>query len=100
MTIQRLMMVAFGLVISISGLPTALAKDLPDFTKLVEKYAPAVVNISTVGEVARPGRQNPRNGELEEFFRFFGPPGGRQEAPNRRPAQSLGSGFIVSKDGY
>ena len=100
MTIQRLMMVAFGLVISISGSPTALAKDLPDFTKLVEKYAPAVVNISTVGEVARPGRQNPRNGELEEFFRFFGPPGGRQEAPNRRPAQSLGSGFIVSKDGY
>ena len=37
--------------------------------------------------------------ELEEFFRFFGPPGRRGGAPSR-PARSLGSGFIISDDGY
>ena len=46
MTIQRLMMVAFGLVISISGLPTALAKDLPDFTKFQLKIVMKSKNTS------------------------------------------------------
>ena len=60
------------------------AKELPDFTKLVEANAKAVVNISTIGK-----RQNtrsfgrPRGDErLEEFFRFFGPPGSYRRSPN------------------
>mgnify|MGYP003317294665 FL=1 len=77
------------------------ARDLPDFTKLVEANAKAVVNISTIGK-----RQNtrsfgrPRGDErLEEFFRFFGPPGSYRRSPSPQ-ARSLGSGFIISKDGY
>lgn len=79
------------------------AKELPDFTELVERNAPAVVNISTVGEAPSQSqrRGQPRNDELEEFFRFFGPPGRRPPgAPNMQPPRSLGSGFIISKDGY
>lgn len=87
-----------ALVFLFSG-AASIAADLPDFTELVENNAPAVVNISTVGET-RSRRQSPKNEELEEFFRFFGPPGGRRGAPNVPRPRSLGSGFIISKDGY
>ena len=87
-----------ALVFLFSG-AASIAADLPDFTELVESNAPAVVNISTVGET-RSRRQSPKNEELEEFFRFFGPPGGRRGAPNVPRPRSLGSGFIISKDGY
>ncbi len=75
------------------------AADLPDFTKLVEANAPAVVNISTVQRLdSRSGRPRSRNEELDEFFRrFFGPHG--RSAPYMRP-RSLGSGFVISQDGY
>jgi serine protease Do len=83
---------------------------LPDFTELVEEAAPAVVNISTrqkiparaagAGELAIPDLEG-----LPPIFREFfernipqiprAPNGGRQ-----REAQSLGSGFIISADGY
>ena len=80
---------------------SGFAKDLPDFTKLVEANAKAVVNISTIGkrQSARSfGR--PRGDErLEEFFRFFGPPGSYRRSPNPQ-TRSLGSGFIISKDGF
>ncbi len=72
----------------------AAADALPDFTALVEANAPAVVNISTVGE--RESRNQSRDA-LEEFFRRFGQPGPRM---NPRPSRSLGSGFIVDKEGY
>ena len=82
-------------------LPThqALAADLPDFTALVERNSAAVVNISTVGE-ARDNSNARRRGSdpLEEFFRRFGQPNGPRGAPV--PSRSLGSGFIISKDGY
>src|SRR5690554_4797535 len=83
------------------------ARELPDFTELVEEAAPGVVSISTSRTV--PGRSDPFQGfggqELPEIFRhFFGdrfpaPPGG--QAPGRpQERQSLGSGFIISDDGY
>ncbi|MEM7097073.1 MAG: DegQ family serine endoprotease [Pseudomonadota bacterium] len=74
---------------------SANARDLPDFTKLVERNAPAVVNISTEAESqARNNRRTPEG--LEEFFRRFGQPSPRTP----RPSRSLGSGFIISEDGY
>lgn len=86
--------------------PIAEARSLPDFTELVDDNAPAVVNISTVqNREQRSSRSNrPRSDELEEFFRRFFPPdrgrgGGGGDTPFRAP-QSLGSGFILSKDGY
>jgi serine protease Do len=82
-------------------LPVAARADLPDFTALVEKYAPAVVNItarksSVVAE--DPSALDPE--EAPDLFRyFFGPngPHNRGQMPERI---SGGSGFIVSADGY
>jgi len=73
------------------------AKDLPDFTQLVEDNADAVVNISTVRH--RDDRPRSRNDELDEFFRRFFPPDGDQPPPYLRP-RSLGSGFVLDRDGY
>ncbi|MFG0723663.1 DegQ family serine endoprotease [Pseudomonas sp. GLN_6] len=84
---------------------------LPDFTELVEQASPAVVNISTRQKmperaVASGGQLNMPDLEgMPPMFREFfernipqvprAPGGGRQ-----RDAQSLGSGFIISADGY
>lgn len=82
------------------------ARDLPDFTKLVDQYAAAVVNISTVQKqkmMKHPRTQQmpdiPENSPFYDFFRrFFGEvPEGSQPYHERA---SLGSGFIISKDGY
>jgi serine protease Do len=83
--------------------------ELPDFTELAEKQGPTVVNISTTQ--ARERRGVPQIPNLEEddplydFFRRFIP---RQPGPGQGPGQgqrdfesrSLGSGFIISGDGY
>ncbi len=78
---------------------------LPDFTTMVKENGHAVVNISTTKKA--PDRMKlPRNHpmprgvppEMEELFRhFFKQPGGGFQP---REAQSLGSGFIISEDGY
>ena len=85
---------------------TAHAQNLPDFTALVEDAAPGVVNISTSRTIQRGGPAGHGFGgqELPEIFRhFFGdsfpvPPGGSQGRSQER--QSLGSGFVISADGY
>ena len=74
----------------------AEARELPDFTVLVEENSSSVVNISTVRNLE--GRE-PRGEELDDFFRRFFPPGTRRPPRNTRP-RSLGSGFIISDDGY
>jgi len=79
---------------------------LPDFTQLVEQVGPGVVNIEAkVGgrQVSR-DQQMPDDEDIPEIFRrFFGPgmPGGPQgpQQPQRR-GTSMGSGFIISPDGY
>ena len=82
--------------------PTAapIVTGLPDFTRLVERVGPAVVNISA--EIA-PAQRNPRSQMppgFEEFFRQFGMPmPGMPDGPGGG-GTSLGSGFIISDDGY
>jgi serine protease Do len=79
------------------GLP-AYAKELPDFTVLVEKEGAAVVNISTTQAVRSvPALPNMPEGDdpFSEFFRRFAP-----QVPQDQESQSLGSGFIISSDGY
>lgn len=75
------------------------AQELPDFTGLVDQYGPAVVNISTVQKTNNRRALQPGfpNEEIPEIFRhFFGDPG----AVPRSERASLGSGFIISEDGY
>ena len=83
-------------------------KDLPDFTRVVEDQGNAVVNISTTQAVRRtsaiPQMPGIEDEEVLEFFRRFIPrqPGpGQGPGPNPRPeSRSLGSGFVISQDGY
>ena len=90
----------------LAGVSTAtLARTLPDFTGLVEQQGAAVVNISTTQRRAqqRPVLPKgldipdiPEDSPFHEFFkRFFG----EGEIPDF-DAQSLGSGFIITSDGY
>lgn len=79
--------------------PGAMARDLPDFTKLVADNAPAVVNISTVQNTPSRPRSNLRNEDLEEFFRRFFPPDEPRPRGPGRP-RSLGSGFVIERNGY
>jgi serine protease Do len=71
---------------------------LPDFSSLVEQYGPAVVNISTTQKVSAQERQSGMDptDPLYEFFRRFNIPIPEGNAIR----QGLGSGFIVSPDGY
>lgn len=88
----------------------AYAKDLPDFTELAEKQGPAVVNISITQNMradnAVPFPGMPGDEQMQEFFKRFGIPlPGQVPGQNGAPqleykTQSLGSGFIISSDGY
>ncbi|MDP1997949.1 MAG: protease Do, partial [Gallionella sp.] len=84
---------AAGIALGVS----AYAKELPDFTELVEKQGPAVVNISTTQIIRNAhGLPNlPEGDPFYEFFRRFAP-----QMPREQESQSLGSGFIISADGY
>jgi len=89
----------------VAGMAFAQARELPDFTRLVEDHGTAVVNISTTQAVRRanlPQIPGIEDEEMLEFFRRFIPrtPGtpGTPGAP--RESRSLGSGFIISADGY
>lgn len=90
----------FFLAMAVSG--TAFAKAAPDFVELARELRPTVVNISTA-KVITPQKRlkrpspNPFGVDpFEDFFeRFF------EEMPQRpRKERSLGSGFIISKEGY
>ncbi|MFN0037987.1 MAG: DegQ family serine endoprotease [Burkholderiales bacterium] len=74
----------------------AQVQGLPDFTELVEKHGAAVVNVSTSSNIQNtPRPQVPEDDPFYDFFRRFGPPQPREHETN-----SMGSGFIVSADGY
>lgn len=80
--------------------PTAMPRGgtPSSFADLTERLAPAVVNISTT-QTIEINRRNPFSGSpFEEFFRQFG--GGNRDEPITRQATSLGSGFLISEDGF
>jgi serine protease Do len=88
------------------GLAQARAQDRPaSFADLVEAVSPAVVNITTSTTVAaRMGDSGPRLPEgspFQDFFNdFFNRDGQQQRPPRPRQSQALGSGFVISQDGY
>ncbi|WP_045760979.1 DegQ family serine endoprotease [Xanthomonas albilineans] len=91
-----------------------LVAGLPDFTRLVEQVGPGVVNVeSTISRRAAAARSDggmPDDDQIPEFFRrFFGPEGipgmpaqprGRAPDDDAPAGRSMGSGFIISSDGY
>jgi serine protease Do len=111
---------ACALALSVTGsmLPLTAAhaqtRTLPDFTDLVDQVGPSVVNIRTVEKVAQRGGGNGEmDEEMQEFFRrFFGQPqpGQPRQTPpkSNRPQEpqeesrprGVGSGFILSADGF
>ena len=119
---KLLSILVFGIaLLAGQGASTAFAqtRDLPDFADLVERTGPAVVNIRTAdrAKAGPQGSQGPQvpdgideNDPFYEFFRRFMPPrqspsppgsprgrgnGGGEEVP-----RGVGSGFIISADGY
>jgi serine protease Do len=101
--------IAFGLISAVNL--NVNAQSLPDFTELAEKHGAEVVNISVTqnvhvdaGVTQFPGM--PDDEQMQEFFKRFGIPGipgnpGQNGAPQPDyKSQSLGSGFIISSDGY
>ena len=88
------------LLLAILLLPVSVMAQLPDFTDLVEKQGATVVNISTTqAPKAQAAPQAPQLREDDPFYEFF-----RRFIPNPGPREfqnnSLGSGFIISTDGY
>ena len=89
-------MATLALTVSVA----AAAPALPNFVPLAKSAGPAVVNISTEREVStRMGGGFPGMPPgMERFFEEFGPFWGQPQGPRKQ--SSLGSGFIISSDGY
>ncbi len=99
MAIKQLFPLSALSLVFLLGTVPAQAASLPDFTTLVEKYGPAVINVSTTQKINHPsmnrGEGEGQGGDL--FRHFFGE---EENAPEQLDPRSLGSGFIISKDGY
>ncbi|WP_425439480.1 Do family serine endopeptidase [Puniceibacterium sediminis] len=82
----------------------AAAQGLPSsFAELAERISPSVVNITTSTTVAgRTGPQGivPEGSPFEDFFREFQDRNGNGEGERPRKSSALGSGFVISEDGY
>lgn len=99
MSIKKLIVAAMLAASAFTFQPAAaLAADLPDFTRIVETEGRAVVNVSTTSTIKQNVSAMPEGMEGDPFFEFF-----RRFAPQQqqeRQERSLGSGFIISPDGY
>lgn len=100
--IPRTLTAAFGFAVLFAPLE---ARELPDFTGLIEKNAPVVVNITTTRNVggAASGEEAPNAPEdMPDFFRRFFEqmPEGQRQRPPRQRRHGTGSGMIYSSDGY
>jgi serine protease Do len=106
--VRKFALTVVCLGVSLWGMQTVRAADLPNFVELVKETSSAVVNISTTQKVQSGMPELPEGFEMPEFpegspfgelFKYFF----EQEEngdPGYHDAKSLGSGFIISKDGY
>ena len=103
---SSLLVAALVMGAPMTALPVVHAAELPDFVQMVKDVSPAVVNINTTQKVPKlrgmpPGMfpDLPEGHPFNDLFRHFFegiPPGAM---PNAKPAQSLGSGFIIERNG-
>jgi len=98
-----------ALMVGILALALVLLQAIAAFAKpeslapLAEKISPSVVNITTSTVVE--GRTGPRGivpegSPFEDFFREFQDRGNNGEGPRPRRSSALGSGFVISEDGF
>ncbi|SFJ04584.1 serine protease Do [Jannaschia pohangensis] len=101
---RAVMAVVLGLAMTIATTLTAAAQQRPDtFADLVDQVSGAVVNITTNTTITAAQRGPNSGNPLEDFFDEFrnrnrGPDGAPQ--PPTRRGSALGSGFVISEDGY
>ena len=91
--LNRFLLVAIFFLVTLS---TAQAQ-LPDFTRLVENVSPAVVKINTVSKGRKQQAQQLPQGQIPEIFRDLFE---QRQQQKPRLARSMGSGFVISNDGY
>ncbi len=94
---------ALGLTLGLGQADIAAARGAPEsFADLAEQISPSVVNITTMSTVAAPatgGPMVPEGSPFEDFFKEFQNPDGQGGGEPRR-SEALGSGFVISEDGY
>uniref|UniRef100_UPI0035B0C4E8 trypsin-like peptidase domain-containing protein n=1 Tax=Tabrizicola sp. TaxID=2005166 RepID=UPI0035B0C4E8 len=97
---STLLALVLGFGLSVAPVTEVQAFGAPEsFAELAQKISPAVVNITTSAMIAAPTDgmpQVPEGSPFKDFFDDFGGPG--QGGPQR--SEALGSGFVVSEDGY
>ncbi|MDP3194862.1 MAG: DegQ family serine endoprotease [Tabrizicola sp.] len=97
---STLLALVLGFGLSVAPIHEAQAFGAPEsFAELAQKISPAVVNITTSAMVAAPTNgapMVPEGSPFEDFFDDFGGPG--PGGPQR--SEALGSGFVISEDGY
>jgi serine protease Do len=97
---STLLALVLGFGLSVAPASEVQAFGAPEsFAELAQKISPAVVNITTSAMVAGPADgmpMVPEGSPFEDFFKDFGGPGPR--GPQR--SEALGSGFVISEDGY
>ncbi len=105
--IHALAALMLGLVLLLAQAIAAHARDMPgSFADLAESVSPAVVNITTSTNVSMPGGPAPivpEGSPLEDFFEDFmerQQEQGRPEQRRQRRSNALGSGFVISEDGF
>ena len=103
--IQAFWLLIVSVALVIAQTIAASAQSRPDtFADLAENVSPSVVNITTSTNVAtstQPAPVVPDGSPFEDFFRDFldrNGPGGEGQSPRR--SQALGSGFVISEDGF
>jgi len=104
--LQALWFLALATALLMLQTVAAHARSAPEsFADLAEKISPSVVNITTSTTVAAPtgrlpGPIVPEGSPFEDFFKDFMDRGGNRNGNRPRKSQALGSGFVISEDGY
>ena len=102
--LRGLWVLIFGLALLMAQTMTGHARSAPEsFADLAEQISPAVVNITTSTTVAAttdPAPTVPEGSPFEDFFRDFMDRQGEGNRNRPRRSQALGSGFVISEDGY
>ena len=98
---STLLALVLGFGLALAPAQHALAFGAPEsFAELADKISPSVVNITTSAMIAAPADgapMVPEGSPFQDFFDDFNGPGGNG-GPQR--SEALGSGFVVSEDGY